>query len=115
MTEYSSIASALPTPARSLYRFVGDFADVYHPPINFRRFGQAVELDDLFACQLIQSRMPLVTEAIFQESGITEQELKQFPNAISHQRAPESFLLKKAWLMQALEEYRAALNSQSLS
>lgn len=93
----------------SIYRFVGDQADVYTPTYQFRRFGQKAEIDDVLAQQLIRKRIPLIPEAEFEAIGFTDDELAKFPTAISHMGATDEFKRKKKTALLALEEFRTSL------
>jgi hypothetical protein len=93
----------------SIYRFVGDFADVFNPPYQFRRFGQKADIDDTLAQQLVRKRVPLIPEAEFEAIGFADDELAKFPSAVSHMGAPDEFKRKKKTALLALDEYRKSL------
>jgi len=97
----------------AIYRFVGDCADIYNPPYNFRRFGQKAELDDALARQVVVGGVQLIPEAEFASAGFTDEELAKYPSAVSHMTATDEFKRKKKAALGALHEYRESLRAQS--
>jgi hypothetical protein len=93
----------------SIYRFVGDHADVFNPAYQFRSFGQKAEIDDALAQQLVRKRIPLIPEAEFEAIGFTGDELAAHPSAVSHMSAPDEFKRKKKTALLALDEFRKSL------
>jgi hypothetical protein len=93
----------------SIYRFIGDCAEIYNPAYQFRRFGQKADLDDALAKHVVSQGVQLIPEAEFEAIGFTDAELAKYPSAISHMNATDEFKRKKATAMVALAEYRQSL------
>jgi hypothetical protein len=99
----------------AIYRFVGDVADIYNPPYNFRRFGQKADIDDALAQLVVGRGVPLIPEAEFEAIGFADAELAKYPSAISHMSAPDDFKRRKKTALIALDEYRRALKAPGTS
>ncbi len=71
-----------------------------HPTINFSRYGQLIELDEGVYQDIISgkygAKLPLLTEAEFQDLGHPPDHLTKFGSFESHVRAPQDFQDKKA-------------------
>jgi len=96
----------------STFVFVGDFADIQNPNYNFRRFGQREDMDEQFAQSMVKRNVPLIPATVFDALQISPEDLKAYPNAVSHARAPEDFLKKKQAALEALSQYRESLLAQ---
>ncbi len=93
------------------YRFVGDCADVYNPPYNFRRFGQKAEMDDALAAKCVRAGVQLIPEAEFDAIGFADDELAKYPSAVSHMKAPADFQRRKKTALIALHDFRTSLKA----
>jgi hypothetical protein len=96
----------------AIYRFVGDHADVYNPPYNFRRFGQKAEMDEALAKHVVLLGVQLIPEAEFDAIGFSDEDISRYPSAISHMNAPDDFKRRKKTALMALHDFRESLKAQ---
>jgi hypothetical protein len=93
----------------SLYRFVGDKAEI-EGVIVLHRYGQLCELEDSLAERAVLEDVPLLPEAAFDALGHTEKELSLYFNAILAENAPADFKAKKVQANVAFHELKASLS-----
>jgi hypothetical protein len=93
----------------STYRFLGLSTEIGE--IKLTKFGQAIELPDELARQVIGSHesggAAILPNTEFEELGFTEQELSLYASPISHGQANESFHGKKKKGLLAVHEFRS--------
>jgi hypothetical protein len=94
------------------FRFIGESSTIAGR--TYTRFGQPVELDEQTAHAVLTSSppAPIISEAGWLESGITDAEASNWPSVLIHGNAPKEFKDKRAALWEKIHIEREAAANQ---
>ena len=97
----------------ALYRFVGTTESglMGSKPMKFVIFGQKAEIDSTVAEEQIADRFPLLSEAEWAKTGITDAELSDQAAKIVTSRATPAFMAKVEGAWGILGAYRTELRA----
>lgn len=93
------------------YVFVGSLPSHMMGVVSFRQFGQAVELEDQQARDLVLGGSAIAPADDFAAIGFTEKELAKFGAFGAHANAPQEFVQKQKLALQASEQFRASVEA----